>query len=74
MERNRYVRLKTRGTEGAEQGKTEATVTKATAEGRQRRTYDPPVCRKDYRSGWRYRAGGSGMEESADESAKWGGE
>ena len=35
---------------------------------------DPPVCRKDKGAGGKYRAGGSGMEGSADESAKWGGE
>ena len=73
-EQNMDRRGKTRGTEGAERGKTEAKVTMVTAAGRRRQTDDPPVCRKDDGAGGEYHTGGSGREESADESAEWSGE
>ena len=65
-------RGKMRGTEGEEREKTEATATTATvAGGRRQTTADPSECRKDNVAGGKYCVGGSGMEESADESAKW---
>ena len=41
---------------------------------RKRATEDPPVRRHDDVTGGKYCVGGTGLEESADESAKWSGE
>ena len=47
----------------------------ATAAGRRRRTTkDPRERRKENGVGGKYRVGGRGMEESADESSEWRGE
>ena len=35
-------------------------------------TEDPPAQRRDNVAGGKYRAGGSGKEESADEITEWG--
>ena len=71
-ERYRDKRGTTRGTEGAEREKTEDTVTTVMASGgRIQTTVDPPEHSKDVGAGGKYRAGGRGMEDSADESAEW---
>ena len=63
---------KTRGTEEEEQGTTEATET--TVKGRRGRLDDPSEQKMNAGAWGKYRMGVSETEESADKSAKWGGE
>ena len=51
---------------------TEETETMATVtSGRRRTTEDPPGSTQDNGAGGKYRVDGKGIEEKADESAKW---
>ena len=64
-----------RSNAGAVRGVTEAKETTATAmRGRKIATEDPPVRTHDDSAGGKYHVGGTGPENSADESAEWSGE
>ena len=66
----------TRSKAGAERRrKAAATAMMAAPEsGRKRATEDPSVRKSNGRAGGKYRLGGKGQEESAEESVKWSGE
>ena len=57
------------GTAATERGTTK--VTETTASGRRRTTEVPPGSTQDNGAGGKYRVDGKGIEEKADESAKW---
>ena len=73
--RNRDGWVTTRGMERAAQETPEATMETAMEASRRRQTTeDPLACRTESGAGRKYHAGGRGIEDRSDVSAKWSGE